>query len=471
MKGFARILILSPLIVATLFGCEKSSLNLPTELTEFSPSIEVLTPAIDNDSDFSFKIFSDRKVRIDGYTCEFEAENFAVGDEIEMDFGGSHTVTCPKVSIESDHTGTVSVALYDEVSGNTVELSASFMAYAHRIVYPGGITFSKDTLSVSYYDETEPDSGIESFQVSMTPEDAETGFKVEVESGGMGRISISTSKDGVYSQSCTIEDNKGMVYVKGGDMGGPVTIKVSATANPALFAYVHVYVRHRVALMVYGSFENKMWDPGHTNGMEPGWYGVPTDIKCRFVTWEVSGNDGKTIDKISADNLDGLLLQNFTKLTGNYSASFRVSVSPDSRTYEQFYGPNGGDVAHLVVNKNEQISATLPAKSQQVYSVSAMPYNGEKSLTSVCTALSAINDNTYWVGYWWFLNIRGYRHETEWTSVALTVDSINYDKDRLDLRYCLYMFSTQYSSGRYCGTDVYWWADVDHIPWLQKWES
>jgi len=454
-----------------LSSCEKPSLGLPDTLTDFKAEIEVLTPSVDDGNDFAIQVKANRSFVIEKLACEWEPKDLTIGSTCELSHDGTFGILFPSVSVAEDHIGTLEMMLYDEGTDRTVTLSADYMAYAHRIVYPSGIVLSRNKISVDWYDEDKPDTGIESFQVSMDPENAETGFVVEVQTGGIGKVSISTARDGEYSQKCSIESNKGSIYIKGGDTGGQVFLKVTSTSNPKAFAYVEVFVRHRVALMVYGSFYQNMWDPGHTNGMSPGWYGVPSSIKCRMVTWEIASENTKIIDEIPASNLDGLQLHNFSKLSGNYAASFRLSVFPEQRTYDQFFGPNGGDVAHLVINYNDQISATLPPSGQQIFSYKALPYQSESSLPEVCTAIAEINDNTHWVGYWWFLNIQGYYHTTEWTNVALTVDSIDYDRDRLDLRYCLYMFSACYSSGRFCGSEVYWWAAADHVPWIQRWQS
>ena len=462
-------------VLTVLFSCERTSLELPDTLTDFKATLEVITPAVNDGDDFSICIHANRGFRLEGWECEWEAEDIEDDMSCDLSHDGTFTITCKEVSITEDHEGTVKLAVYDEHSDKTLKLSGTYTAYAHKIVYPSGITLSSDNLTVDYYDKSEPESGIVSFQVSMTPENSETGFLIEVVSGGIGKVSVSTEKDGTYAQSCKIDQNRGMIYVKGGDTGGQVFLKVSATANPKIFVYVEVYVRHRVALMLYGNFNTNLYVPcAHTSQMECGWFGIPSSIKCRLVSWNITDNDKETIEDFEASNIDGLQFSQFSKVYGTYSPTFRLTISPEKMESDNFYGLNLGDAERLVKNINHSannISGTLPAMSQRSFYYYNLSNIAESSLDNVKKYVTEINDNNYWIGYWWFLNIQKYRHETEWTNVALTLENITYDKTKLDLRYCLYMFSARYSSGLYCGTDEYWWAAADHVPWIEKLNS
>ena len=436
----------------------------------FTPAVTVMSDPLQDGGEFRLRVSSNRpRFKVVSYKGEVELGSASgLGGGTSVTSGTEYSVS--PVAVAEDHTAKVSMVLQDsEYTGRTVTATATYRAAAHKVVKPTAIIADVESVSVNYDENNSSYTDRRKVvSVSFAPADAEGGIDVSLKDGSVtaGRPDISV--------------NGMKVYVGGTLQAGANTIVITSTADPSVRKEIPVYVRHRLALQVYGSFYNSVTkNPcSHFGGASAGWYGIPEYIRARLVTWDcISGTVTSPISvQDSPDRVFGLY--SFSQLMGDaggtFSVQFRISV-PAVLTSDKFYGPNGGDPKRMLYggtsahNKHGRpVSATMPSSPTMYFQEGTAALSAELECRNTAAAIRDMDNYGKYGSASWNVGDTNYNVHTvgffpdDWGSVSLSVNGLTYDRDRIQIEYIMYMFQVPNA----CPGEDYWWKSVDNMKWI-----
>ena len=438
--------------------------------------------------------FMETKPAQDGAVLNYgtqDSKKFGVGtDTFVPDSKGELRITVPAELVAigegMDHDGRVFMKLWNEETGQSVELTQGYHAKGFQPVDPTSVNVLVNGLPLDKGGILYLNEGQETvLEVSLVPADARWDF-----------VEISLAGEGVKGEYADSEDGKTRYYtLKGTENPCESVFNVKVTKTNYNASY-KLFTRYRTALVVdvLCVDSEELEDSSQRYNNDPDsriiWNGIPDNMSFGLYTWKGEDVISSVADKSVSPDLGTLSFVKFNMDMGNVNATFRMETVPVNVTGMYFY--YHGAVLSKVKNATTgrfyyepsmfEYYNTRKSASSSIRQTFSFRTNGEVSYnrssdgridTTIFGWLSNYADHMLQYKRMYYEEPTEVRvlHKTDWKDIKLIPEEMEYD-NKVEVRYVIYRYQLVHD-GAYLFNPCPYWMNSGSCtqPAVVSWQS